>query len=153
MCKDMCITNLKYTMKGIPMSFYCGTDIVEVSRIKNAIEKNDKFKSSICTTFEIDDIEKASNEDFKFQRYAGRFASKEAIYKALSKIFISERFSPSFLDVEIINDDNYRRRPYVKVINEDLQKIFYKYKIEIDLSISHIKENATAMVVAYVEKE
>lgn len=135
------------------MSIYCGTDIIEVSRIKNAILENSKFKTSIFSESEIEDIEKSSNEDVKYQRYAGRFAAKEAIYKALSEILVKEKFSPSFLSVEIINDLDCRRRPYIKVLDEMLQEIFNKYDIKIDLSISHVKECAVAMAVVNIEKE
>lgn len=63
------------------MKVYCGTDIIEVERIKKAILENDRFKTNIFSKAEIEDIEKSSNEDIRYQRYAGRFASKEAIYK------------------------------------------------------------------------
>ena len=135
------------------MSIYCGTDIIEVSRIKNAILENSKFKTNIFSESEIEDIEKSSNEDVKYQRYAGRFAAKEAIYKALSEILVKEKLSPSFLSVEIINDLDCRRRPYVKVLDVVLQEIFNKYDIKIDLSISHVKECAVAMAVVNIEKE
>ncbi|MBO5478011.1 MAG: 4'-phosphopantetheinyl transferase superfamily protein [Clostridia bacterium] len=135
------------------MSIYCGTDIIEVSRIKNAILENSKFKTNIFSESEIEDIEKSSNEDVKYQRYAGRFAAKEAIYKALSEVLVKEKLSPSFLSVEIINDLDYRRRPYVKVLDVTLQDIFNKYDIKIDLSISHVKECAVAMAVVNIEKE
>ena len=135
------------------MSIYCGTDIIEVSRIKNAILENSKFKTSIFSESEIEDIEKSSNEDVKYQRYAGRFSAKEAIYKALSEILVKEKLSPSFLSVEIINDLDCRRRPYIKVLDEMLQEIFIKYDIKIDLSISHVKECAVAMAVVNIEKE
>lgn len=135
------------------MSIYCGTDIIEVSRIKNAILENSKFKTNIFSESEIEDIEKSSNEDVKYQRYAGRFAAKEAIYKALSEILVKEKLSPSFLSVEIINDLDCRRRPYIKVLDEMLQEIFNKYDIKIDLSISHVKECAVAMAVVNIEKE
>lgn len=135
------------------MSIYCGTDIIEVSRIKNAILENSKFKTNIFSESEIEDIEKSSNEDVKYQRYAGRFAAKEAIYKALSEKLVKEKLSPSFLSVEIINDLDCRRRPYVKVLDVALQEIFNKYDIKIDLSISHVKECAVAMAVVNIEKE
>lgn len=135
------------------MSIYCGTDIIEVSRIKNAILENSKFKTNIFSESEIEDIEKSSNEDVKYQRYAGRFAAKEAIYKALSEILVKEKLSPSFLSVEIINDLDCRRRPYIKILDVALQEIFNKYDIKIDLSISHVKECAVAMAVVNIEKE
>lgn len=135
------------------MKVYCGTDIIEVDRVKKAITGNKNFKTNIFTKDEVEDIEKISNESVRYQRYAGRFAAKEAIYKALSKVLTNEEFSPSFLDVEVLNDEEFKRRPYINVVNETLDDIFVKYKIKIDLSISHVRENAIAMAVANVEKE
>ena len=56
------------------MKVYCGTDIIEVERIKKAMLKSERFKTNVFTENEIEDIEKAENEDVKYQRYAGRFA-------------------------------------------------------------------------------
>lgn len=133
------------------MKVYCGTDIIEVDRIKKAIQKNERFKTNIFSRFEIEDIEKSENEDVKYQRYAGRFASKEAIYKAISKFTVEEDYSPKFLDVEIINDEEFKRRPKVNVISKSLDELFVKYKIKIDLSISHVRENAIAMAVVTID--
>ena len=135
------------------MKVYCGTDIIEVERIKKAIEKNDRFKTNIFSKNEIEDIEKSNSEEVKFQRYAGRFASKEAIYKAISKFTVESDYTPKFLDVEIVNDEAFKNRPKVNVISKSLEEVFIKYKIKIDLSISHVRENAIAMAVVSIDKE
>ena len=121
------------------MKVYCGTDIIEVERIKKAIEKNDRFKTNIFSKNEIEDIEKSNSEEVKFQRYAGRFASKEAIYKAISKFTVESDYTPKFLDVEIVNDEAFKQRPKVNVISKSLEEVFIKYKIKIDLSIYDYK--------------
>ena len=135
------------------MKVYCGTDIIEVERIKKAIEKNDRFKTNIFSKNEIEDIEKSNSEEVKFQRYAGRFAYKEAIYKAISKFTVESDYTPKFLDVEIVNDEAFKQRPKVNVISKSLEEVFIKYKIKIDLSISHVRENAIAMAVVSIDKE
>ena len=135
------------------MKVYCGTDIIEVERIKKAIEKNDRFKTNIFSKNEIEDIEKSNSEEVKFQRYAGRIASKEAIYKAISKFTVESDYTPKFLDVEIVNDEAFKQRPKVNVISKSLEEVFIKYKIKIDLSISHVRENAIAMAVVSIDKE
>jgi holo-[acyl-carrier protein] synthase len=58
---------------------YCGTDIIEVERVKDAIEENDNFKYKVFTEREIQNIDKIKN-DIKYQRCAGRYAAKVAIY-------------------------------------------------------------------------
>ena len=53
-----------------------GTDIIEISRIKNAINNTALFKSKVYTKKEIEYIEKKRNP---YASYAGRFAAKEAV--------------------------------------------------------------------------
>ena len=121
---------------------YCGTDIIEVSRIKEAIEQNDKFKYKIFTEKEIEDIDKISN-DTKYQRYAGRFAAKESVYKAMSKLLVDNDVTIEFKDIEIENVNDLKRRPKVNILASNVEKIIADYNI--DISISHVKENAIAM--------
>ena len=80
------------------MKISVGTDIVEIERIKKAIErKEEKFLESIYTNREIEYCEARKLQ--KYQSYAARFAAKEAIYKALSKYI---DFEYSFKDFEIL---------------------------------------------------
>jgi len=133
------------------MRITCGTDIIEVERIKKAILENPNFKANIFSKKEIEEIEKCSNDDVRYQRYAGRFASKEAIYKAISKFTVKSDYSPKFLDVEIENDVEFKGRPKVNVLSKSLEEVFVRYKIKIDLSISHVRENAIAMAVVNID--
>lgn len=123
---------------------YCGTDIIEVQRIREAIDSNYDFKYKVFTKNEIDDIDKI-NSDTKYQRYAGRFAAKEAIYKALSKILIENQITVEFKEIEIENVDYLKRRPKVNFLNEKLKVLMEIY--DVDISISHVKDNAIAMCI------
>lgn len=105
-----------------------GVDIVQVERIKYAIEKNDNFKEKIFTKKEIEYCEKKKN---KYESYAARFCAKESFVKALGTGFNDEI---SFLDIEVFNNKN--GKPYIK----------YKDKI-FDLSLSHEKKYAIATVL------
>ena len=40
------------------MQIYCGTDIIEVSRIQDAVENTKGFKENVYTKNEIEDIDK-----------------------------------------------------------------------------------------------
>ena len=62
------------------MVFGIGNDIVEIKRIARAIE-NEHFKKRVFTEKEIEILEKKGIN--KISSYAGRFAAKEAISKAL----------------------------------------------------------------------
>ena len=58
-----------------------GVDLAEVPRIKHSIERfGDKFIRRIYTPREIAYVERKAN---KFERYAARFAAKEAGMKAI----------------------------------------------------------------------
>jgi holo-[acyl-carrier protein] synthase len=58
-----------------------GVDLAEVSRIKASIERyGEKFIRRIYTPAEIAYVERKAN---KFERYAARFAAKEAGMKAI----------------------------------------------------------------------
>lgn len=58
-----------------------GTDLAEVDRIRDAIERHgQRFIDRIYTPREIAYVERKAN---KFERYAARFAAKEAGMKAI----------------------------------------------------------------------
>ena len=61
--------------------FGIGSDVVEVERIKNAIENHPRFLKKIYTEKEIKYCE--SKNTNRFQSYASRFAGKEAVAKSL----------------------------------------------------------------------
>lgn len=121
------------------MKILTGTDIIEINRIKESIEElGENFKNKIYTYKEIEYCE--SRRNAKYQHYAGRFAAKEAIFKAVSEL-LNDKFEISWKDGEILNDEN--GKPRVTIKNRKLEE-----KIEsIDISISHCKEYAVANVI------
>lgn len=124
---------------------YCGTDIIEIDRIEKAIKENEKenknfFLDKIYTSNEINYCE--SKGKMKYQHYAARFAAKEAIFKAISNL-LKDKYELSWKNAEIINDD--LGRPQVKFIN--ISKELKEKIVNIDISLSHSKKYAIAMVV------
>lgn len=118
------------------MKILIGTDIVEVERIKDNLEKNEsRFLDRIYTKKEIEYCE--SKKVQKYQSYAVRFAAKEAIYKALSD-YINEDYS--WKDFEILNDEKGRPKVYLHLDIKNIE--------EIDISLSHCKEYAVAYAMA-----
>lgn len=116
----------------------CGTDIIEVNRIKEDIENiGDRFLKRIFTDKEIEYCESKNLQ--KYQHYAGRFAAKEAIFKAVSK-FLDNKYSVSWKDFEVVNDE--QGRPRVNLLNINIDKIEC-----IDISISHCELYAIANVI------
>ena len=132
------------------MEIYCGTDIIEVARIKDAIDNTKGFKENIYSAREIAEIDDIKSY-MRYERYAGRFAAKEAVYKAISKILIENNFNIGFTDIEIENVKELRNRPRVNILNETLNKLFTEKNVKIDVSISHVNDNAVANAVAYIE--
>ncbi|HLR64730.1 MAG TPA: holo-ACP synthase [Pseudogracilibacillus sp.] len=65
------------------MIYGIGLDIVELGRIKRAVEKNKRFVTRILTQNEVDIYESLSTDKRKLEFLAGRFAAKEALAKAL----------------------------------------------------------------------
>lgn len=129
------------------MSIYCGTDIIEIERIKKAINdygnnENNTFLNKIYTPREINYCE--SKGKMKYQHYAARFAAKEAVFKAISNI-LNDKYEISWKNAEIINDHNGRPQIRFNNISKELEEKILK--LNIDISLSHIKEIAIAMVV------
>lgn len=129
------------------MKVTTGVDIIEVDRIKNAIEEmGDHFLNRIYTEAEIEYCKK-SNE-MQYQHFAARFAAKEAAFKALSE-YINSREDMLWKEIEVINENDGKPR-----INMDkLRKHGLANLDSIDISISHIKEYAVASVVAVVAND
>ena len=121
------------------MRIRTGTDIIEISRVKESIEStNKKFCERVYTEKEREYCENKKIQ--KYQHYAVRFSAKEAIFKAVSKL-LNNKFDISWKNAEIINDEN--GRPYINFLDTKIME-----KIEdIDISISHCKEYAVATVV------
>ena len=120
------------------MKVKCGTDIIEIERIKESIETlGEKFLKKVFTENEIQYCE--SKKAQKYQHYAARFAAKEAVFKAISE-GLPDKFALTWSDYEILNDKT--GKPAVKINKIDLSNIE-----DIDLSISHCKLYAVATVV------
>lgn len=118
------------------MKLKVGNDIIETERIKKLCEKYaDNFKNKVYTSKEIEYCE--SKKSNKFQSYAGRFAAKEAVFKAVSQ-GLDDKYQINWKDIEILNDDF--GKPYVNLNNINFVE-------DIDISISHVKDYAIATVI------
>ena len=107
-----------------------GTDIIEVSRIKKSVERfGDDFLKHILTEKEIIHAKRFKNP---FAHLAGRFAAKEAIFKAVGDPKLS------WHDVTISNDKQGKPVCLHRRAN---------FKKKILLTISHSKNYATAFCI------
>jgi holo-[acyl-carrier protein] synthase len=111
-----------------------GTDIIEIERVKQGVDEHgEHFLNRLFTPKEQAYCQKYSDPH---PHYAGRFAAKEAIAKALGYGFGKEI---SFLDLEILNDAE--GKPIVHC--SDKFKESHNFA-SILISISHCKTYALA---------
>ena len=133
------------------MKVTTGIDIIEVERIKEAIlEMGDSFLNRIYTEKEIEYCNKS--EVMKYQHFAARFAAKEAVFKAISE-YIDGRKDAIWKDIEITNIGSGKPEINVDKLKENINKTGDNVRlINIDVSISHIRDFAVASAVALVQK-
>ncbi|MFC1510312.1 holo-ACP synthase [Candidatus Omnitrophota bacterium] len=109
-----------------------GVDIIEIERIKKAIDRwGDSFLTHVFTEEEIAYAQKYKNPA---QHYAARFAAKEAVYKAID----NKRHPLGWKDIKILNDS--RGKPYCIINDTDFNQ-------EILISLSHSDNYAVANAI------
>lgn len=120
-----------------------GIDIIEIERIENAVNKNNKFLNRNFTDLEIKYFK---SKNFRPETIAGNFAAKEAISKSIGTGIRGF----DFRDIEILRDE--LGKPIVKMYN-NFEKICIDYNVkEIKVSISHCKEYAVANAIAIIKE-
>lgn len=102
-----------------------GCDIVDLNRIK---VENDNLALKILTRSEFEFYQNKKSDKHKREYLGGRFAAKEAFFKAIG----IENSLISFQDIEVLNDKN--------------GKPFLNYP-KSHLSISHENDYAIAYVI------
>ena len=118
-------------MNGIALpEIYIGSDIIEVSRVSSLIKsRGQRFLDKIFTNKEQ---KYCNSKSSPAMHYAGRFAAKEAVMKAIKSSGYNK--SISFCSISIINSES--GAPFVKtkfVLSGSCQ-----------ITISHTDEYATA---------
>ncbi len=117
-----------------------GIDMEEVERVRGAIERQgERFLKRIYT-----DKERAYCEQFKdkYERYAGRFAAKEAAMKALGTGWSR---GVRWVDIEVVRFPG--RRPTLELRGE-ARKIAAKLGVKnIAISMTHTPKQAWAQVI------
>lgn len=114
-----------------------GVDIVEIRRIKRAVQRwGDRFLNKILTPHEY---EYCLNPRLKVHSIAARFAAKEALFKSLPP-----ELQPivGWHDLEVVNDDS--GKPRFRGLGQ-MSRLFADYNVQ--LSISHSLDSAVAMVI------
>ena len=119
------------------MNLSSGVDLVEVARIRDAIDRHgERFIARIFT--------KAEQQECRgrVESLAARFAAKEAVSKALG-CGIGD---VSWLDIEVIGNENNAPHLYLHGEGENLAKKMGLSNWSV--SLSHTESQAIAFVVA-----
>jgi holo-[acyl-carrier protein] synthase len=123
-----------------PMIVGTGIDIAEVDRIAASIARfGRRFTERIFTPDEIHYCESKAN---KAERYAGRFAAKEAAMKAIGTGWSR---GVSWQDVEVTRVPG--GRPTVTFHSKAAEFFHRLGAVRAHLSITHTKEHAMAQVI------
>jgi holo-[acyl-carrier protein] synthase len=116
-----------------------GIDIVEVKRIESAVQKRKDFLKRIYTA---EEIRTNPSGEFRYQELAGRFAAKEAFFKAIKSGW---RRGVTFSDVIVLNEPS--GAPYI-VLTGRAKEIAESLGVNsIFVSISHTDDMATGIVI------
>ena len=121
------------------MIFGIGTDLIEVERVAEKMEKKAGFKELV---FSADEIIYCEARTFKYEHYAARFAAKEAFLKAIGTGW---RNGTAFNEIEIYNDEE--GKPEIRFHGLTATTIADLKLGKIFVSLSHLKTMACAMVV------
>jgi holo-[acyl-carrier protein] synthase len=117
-----------------------GVDIAEVGRIQTAIERHgEAFLRRVFTNAERAYCEQFKN---KYERYAGRFAAKEAAMKALGTGW---RRGVRWVDFEVVREANGRPSIALDGVAREIAAGLGVRRIS--LSITHTATQALAQVI------
>ncbi|MHB8642059.1 MAG: holo-ACP synthase [Gaiellaceae bacterium] len=114
-----------------------GVDLIEIARIRSALERYPGFRERCFTEAERAYCDSRKNPA---QSYAGRFAGKEAVGKALG-FGVAQRFA--WREIEIVG----RPKPAVTLHGRVKAWAENVSAGVVDLSMSHSRELATAVAV------
>ncbi|XZE51753.1 holo-ACP synthase [Planctomycetaceae bacterium SH139] len=121
--------------------FGIGTDIVECVRIAKMIERHGElFLDRVYTTNEV---LYCSERKAATQHYAGRWAAKEAVLKALGTGWTR---GIQWTDIEVRNEPG--GRPSITLAGVARELSIEMGITEVQISISHCRSHATAYALA-----
>jgi len=117
-----------------------GTDIIEVYRIRETIERTPRFLERVYTSAEREYCE--AKGAASAQSYAARFAAKEAFLKAIKTGWRGEI---TWHNIEVLVDED--GAPSLLITGEAKEILDRLGADRVHLSLSHTNEHATAQVV------
>src|SRR3989339_2148348 len=118
-----------------------GIDAIEPARLKESIERTPGFESRVFSKEESAYCRTAAG-GLRFERFAARFAAKEAFLKALG-CGLSEGFRLN--EITVTHDD--RHAPRITLAGTSRDTFEKKYGGRIFVSLTHLADRAEAFVV------
>lgn len=117
-----------------------GVDIVEIARIRKAVDKWDvKFTNRVFTDNEM---RYSKERKFFHQHLAARFAAKEAVLKAFGDKSIN---SMEWKEIEIVNNSD--GKPVVRLTGQAKKTMLRRKISEVIVSLSHTRNYAVANAI------
>lgn len=121
------------------MIFGIGTDLVDVERLAEKMEKKTGFKELV---FSADEMTYCEARTFKYEHYAARFAAKESFLKAIGTGWSK---GTAFNEIEIRN--NAEGKPELGFLGVTAETVEKLNPGKIFVSLSHTKTMASAIVI------
>lgn len=121
------------------MIYGLGTDIIEIDRIKNSLNRNLKLLDKL---FSKDELLMLKSKKYKPESVAGNFSAKEAVVKSVGTGLRGFNLH----DIQILRDD--LNKPIVIPAGKFKDFCIENNISEIKVSISHSKNYATATAIA-----
>jgi holo-[acyl-carrier protein] synthase len=115
-----------------------GVDLIEIERVRRALDRYPRFRERCFTAAEIAYCDRRPNPA---ESYAGRFAAKEAVGKALG---VGVRFT--WKEIEIVG----RPKPSVQLSGRTRMAWERLGSGDIDLSMTHSRDLAAAICVVAI---
>jgi len=125
------------------MTVAVGVDVVDLDRFESVMTRQSSFLDRVFTSGEREYCDRAKNVSVRCQRYAARFAAKEAVMKALG----CGLGAYGFHDVEVARDDD-SGEPALLVKGKAAVLADERGLTRWALSLSHSDVVAIAVVVA-----
>ena len=122
-----------------------GVDIVEIDRMKAALERRPQMRERLFSEAERAYCDKRKKPEI---HYAMRFAAKEAVLKALGTGFSGMRFR----DVEVMRDESGRPVPILHGRAADLAALRGVVEMHLSLSFTHTTAVASAVAITQAHR-
>ncbi len=126
----------------VPPRWLIGLDLIEIDRVTEALERHpERFRARCFTEREVEELDRKPHPP---QSYAGRFAAKEAIGKALGT---GVHFT--WREIEVAG----RGKPTVTLYGWTREVADRKGVVAIDVSITHSRTTSAAVAIAILAPE